>query len=1236
MDCIDNTRLLRFIDGSLGSAELAGIDEHLDHCQICRELVGSLMQARLATGSSTCHPQWTQPEGLAAASETGDGDGIRQEQRYVMLGLLGQGGMGQVFRARDRYTGQIVALKRVSQTSSAPSRGQLEALTEEFRILSSLRHPYIISVLDYGFDSAQRPFFTMELLESAHQILPAAASASSAVQATLLNQLLQALSYLHRRRILHRDLKPSNILVVQSTSGPAIKLVDFGLSLARSGRQREHAVGTLAYMAPELFCGHAASVQSDLYAVGIIAYELFAGRHPFPIGDKPTELIAQVLHDAPDLAVLPQKLRGVIGKALSKNPRQRQPDAGTLLRELAGALDVPLMGGPLAMRDSHLATAEFTGRATELTQLCQALAIARRGQGSAWLVLGESGVGKSRLLEELRSQALLDGVLVVRGQATPVGSSPYAIWHRLLCILSLHVELSEEEASVLAAVVPEIGQLTEREIQPASELDVQGTRMRMLRIMRAIVRRVARPLLLLLDDLQWAAGDSLELLQQLVLDAAHQPLMIVASLRDDKTQPLSGLLQGIPASGNLRLPPLNQDEIGRLCESMLGAGGNDPDLHALIERETVGNTYLVLEALRALSEEVDSPLMHRPGIEAPRLLVGGIAGLLDRRLARVPADARPLLQLAAVAGRWLDLALLQDECDDLDGLLQLAAEHGILDVHEQRWRFVHDTLRERILQAMDRPLSRELHGRVARKMAAIYADHPAHAAQIAHHYREAQQPSVAAYYFRVAGDHMLAHGAPAAAEALFEQAGMLQQHAPFIEQVRITRGLAQALHALGKLEKADAALRRVCALLDTPLPADWVDYTASMMQSAARFLWAVVGRQLGSSQPGQPPDSIDTSVHKSELLRALTTQEIYVWLARPELALICTIWGISLEASLIASGHRTNFRTALALLLSYTPLHGLGMRYLRRLSARPSTDVSAQVDYLCARAISLTNQGRWAEARTRALQAAALARGQRDSFAYLHCLLQQQLAANGLDDFAEILDLCSEMELLAVQAQNPLFLALALIGQGQAKLRFSQLDLAEERLQRARSLIAQGLGPVLAAIVHGMLAVCAWLQGRQQSAEDLAGESMAALRQIEWPLVDLRYALSCVLEVCLASPEYERHLPIIEEALGRLGRIARSFRFAQPSFFLYRGRHEWAQGRWMQGKRDLQLSLRAARDSGSRYEQAQAHYWLGRLFLERSPSDAAVELKTALALFESLGAVWDAAAVRAAQQPIKG
>jgi eukaryotic-like serine/threonine-protein kinase len=156
--------------------------------------------------------------------------GILVANRYRLIERVGAGGMSIVFKAEDRLTRDVVALKQMridtrelqQPEQNRTSSGDALALALEFRALAGLRHPYIVPVLDYGLDDEHRPFLTMALIEDAQTLIEAARSLPQDGKVALLVQLLNALMYLHRRGIIHHDIKPANILV--GRDGPELAL----------------------------------------------------------------------------------------------------------------------------------------------------------------------------------------------------------------------------------------------------------------------------------------------------------------------------------------------------------------------------------------------------------------------------------------------------------------------------------------------------------------------------------------------------------------------------------------------------------------------------------------------------------------------------------------------------------------------------------------------------------------------------------------------------------------------------------------------------------------------------------------------------------------------------------------------------------------------------------------------------------------------------------------------------
>jgi hypothetical protein len=744
--------------------------------------------------------------------------------RYLLQEKIGQGGMGIVYRAVDRLTQQNVALKRVTVpaeklefASSSSSKNFRLALAQEFKVLASLRHPNIISVLDYGFDSEKQPFFTMDLLVNSQTIIEAGRDQSQIAQAQLLVQVLQALAYLHRRGMIHRDLKPDNVLVVDGR----VKVLDFGLAVAHReiNKDDEQISGTLAYMAPELFMGEGASRASDLYAVGLMAYELFVGQHPFKLGKSYELMIRDIVAGVQNIRSLSldERILAVLEKLTARNPLERFSDAEDVIHVYAQATQQQSIHETEEIRESFLQAASFIGRDQEFRKLSATLTQALSGKGALWLVGGESGVGKSRLLEELRTQALIRGMLTLRGQAVAEGGLAYQVWRQPLRYLCLQTELSDLDSQVLKGLVPDIGVLLNKEVPDAPLLDPTAAQTRLLTAIEDVFSRQSQPILVILEDLHWAKV-SLLVLAHLARIVDQLPLLIIASYRDDERP---NLPDEIPGAQVMKLNRLSSSAIADLSASMLGEAGRHPKLVDLLERESEGNVFFIIEVMRALAEEAGGMAEVGKKSVPQQVFARGIRAVVERRLKRIPETEQRLLQVAAVAGRELDLRVLhsiqrrQHADTPLDSWLTMYANAAILEVQDDRWRFAHDKLRQGVLEGLAPDDLRLLHREVAVAIEETSNDLPTQYPFLAHHWGKAGNIGREAQYAALAGEQALKNAAyldalPFLARALelADRVGTTK-----IRQAELEDALAAAVQDAGHIERSRIHAERALTLL---------------------------------------------------------------------------------------------------------------------------------------------------------------------------------------------------------------------------------------------------------------------------------------------------------------------------------------------------------------------------------------------------------------------------------------
>lgn len=709
---------------------------------------------------------------------------------------------------RGRSLGQFLELRRASQLA-APS-----TLSQTRPVHGDVAEPSSPTTLP----GARPPLAKPEPEPESPRYVPGSAERVRAA----LPPLVRGLETLHGAGIVHRDVKPSNAMV---TADSRIVLMDFGV-VSESTRGISEVVGTPSYMAPEQFDGEAVAA-TDWYAVGVILYEALHGARPF--AGSPSELVDKkrapdALARVPWAPEVPHDLRTLGTALLSPRPSER-PDAGHILAVLAARPKVFANAGtcsredPAPLSEGHEPAGDaepFVGRSLELSALDDALGASR--QGSFLVVIeGASGIGKSALVQRFtRALRKRDPrALVLSGRCHERETLAYkgfdAIIDELTQLLLGWYE--EERASVLgddgalcARLFPVFGALVKEprsDAPPAA--DAAAFRLKAMRAVAEMLGRLAMnaPVVLWVDDLQWADADSLELLRQLVRSNANRPApLLIVSRREDASRTelqWQQLLESIPPERKrtISLAPLTETE-GRELVAQLSADVREPERFD----DAHGNPLFIQEIVRARKRDPSGPAQS-------------FEQALLRRIRSLPGAARTLLDAATIAGEPTTLRALAEaaqlDANERESALAVLMDERLLrpgmSTGQRVVETYHDRIREVWRTQLDAQAHRELNHRLAESLERAGG---AEASRLARHFSGAGRLDEAARcHLRAAESARSALAFGRAAEHLAEVLALVA-HSPSEEvalRIRRAEALASANRSSDAADEYERAAR---------------------------------------------------------------------------------------------------------------------------------------------------------------------------------------------------------------------------------------------------------------------------------------------------------------------------------------------------------------------------------------------------------------------------------------------
>ena len=662
---------------------------------------------------------------------------------YEILGELGRGGMGVVYKAQDHRLGRLVALK-VLHGPRCKDPEALDRFRREARTASALNHPHICTIYTLEEHRGQ-PFLVMEFIEG--HTLRARVDAGPPLAQLLrwIGQVARALQAAHAAGIVHRDIKPENLLV---RPDDVVKVLDFGVArllpdgalraLTLSGKATEPGtlIGTARYMAPEQARCEAVGSPADLFSLGIVLYELATGRHPFEAASALGTLNALIEQQPLSPSRLNPKLAGALEGLmlcmLEKDPRRRPPadEVAAVLDGLAQAPILTLTSPGIGWDGGSQPAGKPrpVGRRRELAELDKGFASALAGRGLLTCVTGEPGLGKTTLVEGFLEDLLLRGhsFHLARGRCSErlAGSEAY-----LPVLEALENLLRGPGGAALAETMKRLAPNWYGQVIPRAADDSSFTRRtaeaptatqeRLKRELIAFLEEVgrARPVLFFLDDLHWADASTLDLLVYLGSRAGSLRLLLVATyrpadlLRSHHPFCLVQLdLQGRGLCRVISLEFLSQPDVERYLSVTFPGHAFPTGFAALVHAKTEGNPLFLVDLLQylrdrhVLADEGGRWVLAQAVPDLGRELPQSVRSMIQRLIDQLTDDERRLLLAASVQGHEFDsvvvaevLALdateVEERLEVLDrvcGLVRRVGEYQLPDrTPTLRYAFVH-------------------------------------------------------------------------------------------------------------------------------------------------------------------------------------------------------------------------------------------------------------------------------------------------------------------------------------------------------------------------------------------------------------------------------------------------------------------------------------------------------------------------------------------------------------------
>ena len=668
------------------------------------------------------------------------------DSRYELIERIGEGGMGTVFKAKDLDANSIIAIKFIH--FNRKDVDAIKRFQREYQTLTKLRHENIVTVFDINVTSDGEYYITMEFVngKTLRDLLDEQTRIDEDALINIFIQVASGLSYAHENNIIHCDVKPENIIIDAMHN---VKIMDFGLAedLKLKTNEKSRIKGTIAYMSPEQAKGDNIDLRSDLYSLGVVMYEAFSGYYPFMVNDSYSIIQAHQEERniiKKDFSHLSEKIANIVIHLLEREPFKRYPSAEFLKNDLFKSIGKTTE--KYNKQKMYIFSSEMVGRESEFEQLNHNLNLVRSGQGKTIFIHGESGIGKTRLIQELIKYGRNRKVQAFRANCEENNRIPYNIFANCLkqsvpgfdisqSIDKSEIELFKDIGKDIVKLIPEFSDSPFFKKGEISELrnvitDQNSFFDSILKYIEYLANK--SPIILFLDDLEWIDEDSLTLLEYLSRNISNKRILICCAYRDDEIekQDKTIILEKIKSLYSehlislIKLDYLRLGAIKSLIEQILGEMKNaGEEFYQKIMEETSGNPLYIENLIQDLVDDGNiyyddnNWILSSTDLSKINLSNGKFSGVIDK-IDNLNDLEKDIIFKASALGENIDCEVLQSTVDIEDEefsliLKNLEKERLIIE-DGLNYRFYHRKIKEILYDTLSDENKKKYHLDIAK------------------------------------------------------------------------------------------------------------------------------------------------------------------------------------------------------------------------------------------------------------------------------------------------------------------------------------------------------------------------------------------------------------------------------------------------------------------------------------------------------------------------------------------